>query len=169
MAFWTEGIVGTGWCNSTAMRHVLLACAAPLALAGLSLALANPPWLLVARFLPREASDLISKIRSCTVRSDLRNKVFFCNVLLISKIRSYSGRSDLRNKIARFSGYMENIFSKWSRRPCTLALLCSGHAWGNWPKGRTPICNLLQFSAKTLNFSARDPRLAALSQRTLPY
>ena len=55
--------------------------------------------------LPREASDLIFKIRSCTVRSDLKNKVFSA-VFLIFKIRSYSARSDLKNKIARFSGYL---------------------------------------------------------------
>ena len=54
---------------------------------------------------PREASDLIFKIRSCAVRSDLKNKVFFfSDFVLIFKIRSYSARSDLKNKIARFSG-----------------------------------------------------------------
>ena len=46
---------------------------------------------------PREARDLTSKIRSCTVRSDLKNKAFSAVVLLIFKIRSYSARSDLRN------------------------------------------------------------------------
>ena len=47
------------------------------------------------------------KIRSCTVRSDLKNKHEINRKCLIFKIRSYSARSDLKNKSARFSG-MEN-------------------------------------------------------------
>ena len=54
--------------------------------------------------LPREASTLIYKIRSCAVRPDLKNKVFLADFGFILKIRSYSARSDLKNKIARFSG-----------------------------------------------------------------
>ena len=57
-----------------------------------------------ARNRPREARDLISKIRSCTVRSDLKNKQENCRKCLIFKIRSYSARSDLRKWIPRFSG-----------------------------------------------------------------
>ena len=55
--------------------------------------------------LPREASDLIFKIRSCTVRTDLKNEAFSADFVLIFKIRSYTARSDLENKITRFSGY----------------------------------------------------------------
>ena len=54
--------------------------------------------------LPREASTLIFKIRSCTVRTDLKNKAFSAAFVLIFKIRSYSARSALKNKSARFSG-----------------------------------------------------------------
>ena len=53
---------------------------------------------------PEEASTLIFNIRSCVVRSDLKNKVFSA-FLLVLKIRSYSARSDLKNKSARFSGF----------------------------------------------------------------
>ena len=53
---------------------------------------------------PREASTLIFKIRSCTVKSDLENKAFSADFVLIFKIRSYNARSDLKNKSARFSG-----------------------------------------------------------------
>ena len=53
---------------------------------------------------PREASTLVFKIRSCTVRSDLKNKSEISRRCLIFKIRSYSARSDLKNKSARFSG-----------------------------------------------------------------
>ena len=51
-----------------------------------------------------EASTLIFKIRSCTVRSDLKTKHKISRKCLIFKIRSYNARSDLRNKSARFSG-----------------------------------------------------------------
>ena len=75
--------------------------------------------------IPREARDLISKIRSCTVRSDLKNKAFpavFCLFLRsdltvqdrILEIRSLAslgigGKSFLRNRafsgqIGTFSG-----------------------------------------------------------------
>ena len=68
----------------------------------------DPPVRLSKMPLPREASDLIFKIRSCTVRSDLKNKVFFSAIFVhIFKIRSCTVRSDLRNKIARFSGYLQ--------------------------------------------------------------
>ena len=55
--------------------------------------------------LPREASTLTFKIRSCIVRTDLKNKAFSADVMLVFKIRSYSARSDIGNKSARFSGY----------------------------------------------------------------
>ena len=53
---------------------------------------------------PREASTLTFKIRSCVVRSDLKNKHKISRKCLIFKIRSYSAGSDLKNKSARFSG-----------------------------------------------------------------
>ena len=54
--------------------------------------------------IPRQASTLIFKIRSCTVRSDLKNKAFSADFVPAFKIRSDSARSDLQNKSARFSG-----------------------------------------------------------------
>ena len=78
---------------------------------------------------PREASTLIFKIRSCTVRSDLKSKHEISRKGLIFKIRSYSARSDLKNKSARFSG--KNIwalfrptFQPWSSFPCFLGFPC---------------------------------------------
>ena len=54
---------------------------------------------------PREASTLIIKLRSCTVRSDLKNTHEISRkCLMLTKIRSYSARSDLKNKSARFPG-----------------------------------------------------------------
>ena len=53
--------------------------------------------------IPREASTLSFKIRSCAVRSDLKNKVFQ-QIALLSKIRSYSVRSALNDKRTRFFG-----------------------------------------------------------------
>ena len=56
--------------------------------------------------LPRDASTLIFKIRSCTVRSDPKKKAFSAAFVLIFKIRSHNARSDLKNKSARFSGLL---------------------------------------------------------------
>ena len=58
---------------------------------------------------PREARDLIFKIRSYSARSDLKNKQKNCRKCLIFKIRSYSARSDLKNKIPRFSGFCRGL------------------------------------------------------------
>ena len=66
----------------------------------------------------REASTLIFKIRSCTVRSDLINKHEISRKCLIFKIRSYSARSDLKNKSVRFSGNFDG-----------------GEDWGHTPNG----------------------------------
>ena len=44
---------------------------------------------------PKEASTLIFKIRSCTVRSDLKTKHESSRKCLIFKIHSYDARSDL--------------------------------------------------------------------------
>ena len=54
--------------------------------------------------LPREASTLFFKIRSCTVRSDLKNRHKIGRKCRVLKIRSCSARSELKNKSARFSG-----------------------------------------------------------------
>ena len=62
---------------------------------------------------PREARDLIFKIRSYSARSDLKNKQKTAEKYLIFKIRSYSARSDLKNKIPRFSGG-KNVGSRGS-------------------------------------------------------
>ena len=58
---------------------------------------------------PREASTLIFKIRSCTVRSDLKSKHKISRKCLIYKIRSCSATSDLKFKSARFSGFWDSI------------------------------------------------------------
>ena len=55
---------------------------------------------------PREASTLIFKTRSCTVRGDLKNKPKITRRCLIFKIRACNARSDLKNKSARFSGIL---------------------------------------------------------------
>ena len=76
---------------------------------------------------PREARDLIFKIRSCAVRSDLKNKHKVCRKCLIFKIRSYSARSDLKNKIPRFSGKsIHSIFvpPAWSMQPPAPPYVC---------------------------------------------
>ena len=59
------------------------------------------------------------KIRSCTVRTDLRNKASSADFVLNFKIRSNSARSDLKNKSARFSGKRHiniNNFVRWLPR-----------------------------------------------------
>ena len=45
---------------------------------------------------PRKASILICKIRSCVVKSDLKNKLFSAEFVFILKIQSYNARSDLK-------------------------------------------------------------------------
>ena len=55
-------------------------------------------WWHFCRSVPREASTLILKIRSWTVRSDLKNKAFSADFVFIFEIRSSSARSDLKNK-----------------------------------------------------------------------
>ena len=62
--------------------------------------------------LPREARDLIFKIRSYSARSDLKNKRKNCRKYLNFKIRSYSARSDLKNEIPRFSGLVPSPYPK---------------------------------------------------------
>ena len=61
--------------------------------------------LILEEDLPREASDLIFKIRSCAVRSDLKHKKNAEKTLFLrSDLTVQESRSDLKNKIARFSG-----------------------------------------------------------------
>ena len=57
-----------------------------------------------SRGFPREASTLIFKIRSCAVRSDLKNMPEISRKCLVFKIHSCNARSDLESKSARFSG-----------------------------------------------------------------
>ena len=80
---------------------------------------------------PREARDLIFKIRSCTVRSDLKRR-YFLQFLIIFKIRSCTVRSDLKNKIPRFSGV---AVSSWPGRGAVVAF-----PWPGAAKGRGIPC-----------------------------
>ena len=61
--------------------------------------------------MPREASTLIFKIRSCIVRSDLQNKHEISRKCLIFKICSYSARSDLKKKSACVSRCSDSCMS----------------------------------------------------------
>ena len=54
--------------------------------------------------LEGEASTPIFSVRSCAVRSDLKDKRKISRKCLILKIRSYNARSDLKTKSVRFSG-----------------------------------------------------------------
>ena len=67
---------------------------------------------------PREASTFIFKIRSCVVRSGLKNRPKTSRKCLIFKIRSYRARSDLKNKSPRFSANFTSLFQ-------VLQTLCS--------------------------------------------
>ena len=108
-------------CGLIALTGTLLECIGSLtALVSISVGLLSsedfkscthesPPHLTSGRpkrFFSQRSEHSYFKIRSCTVRSDLKNKHEISRKCLIFKIRSYSARSDLKNKSARFSGLL---------------------------------------------------------------
>ena len=76
---------------------------------------------------PREARDLISKIRSCTVRSDLKNKAFsamFC-LFLRSDLTVQDRILEIRSLASLGSCPKKRLSNRSEDRFCTLGLWLS--------------------------------------------